>query len=129
MGASVLSFERGSVPRRGGRRRLVGALQEFEQQCVGVPLLVVALAFGTVSAVEIASLVQGIEWEGLNTTAFMLVLPYALARWASGREVGAGLVVLSVPLALTVVAGDPTGDLVGGAVVLLLGCAIGFAVR
>jgi signal transduction histidine kinase len=93
------------------------------------PLLVVALAFGTVSAVESASLVRGVEWEGLTTTVFLLVLPYALARWASGREVGAGLLILSVPLVLTAVAGDPIGDLVGGAVVLLLACAVGFAVR
>ena len=93
------------------------------------PLLVVALAFGTVSTVESASLVQDVEWEGLNTTAFLLVLPYALARWASGREVGGGLLVMSVPLVLTVVAGDPISDIVGGAVVLLLACAVGFAVR
>jgi signal transduction histidine kinase len=54
---------------------------------------------------------------------------YALARWASGREVGVGLLVMSVPVILTAVAGDPVGDTVGGAVVLLLACAIGFAVR
>lgn len=93
------------------------------------PLLVVALAFGTVSAVESASLLQGVEWEGLNTTAFLLVLPYALTRWGSGREVGGGLLVMSVPVVLTAVAGDPVGDIVGGAVVLLLACAVGFAVR
>jgi signal transduction histidine kinase len=93
------------------------------------PLLVVALAFGTVSAVEIASLVQDVEWEGLNTALFVLVLPYALTRWASGREVGAGLLFMSVPVVLTAVAGDPIGDTVGGAVVLLLACAVGFAVR
>ncbi len=93
------------------------------------PLLMVALGFGTVSAVESASLVQDVDWEGLNTTAFLLVLPYALARWGSGRDVGAGLLVLSVPLVLTAVAGDPISDIVGGAVVLLLACAVGFAVR
>jgi len=93
------------------------------------PLLVVALAFGTMSAVEVVSLVRGVEWEGLNTALFLLLLPYALARWASGREVGVGLLVMSVPVILTAVAGDPVGDTVGGAVVLLLACAIGFAVR
>ena len=93
------------------------------------PLLVLALAFGTVSAVEVVALVRDVEWEGLNTAAFLLVLPYALTRWASGREVGIGLLVLSVPLILTAVAGDPVGDTVGGAVVLLLACAVGFAVR
>jgi signal transduction histidine kinase len=93
------------------------------------PLLVLALAFGTISALESASLLQDVEWEGLNTTAFLLVLPYALTRWASARDVGVGLLVLSVPLALTGVAGDPVADIVGGSVVLLLACAVGFAVR
>ena len=93
------------------------------------PLLVVALAFGAMSVVEAVSLVRGVEWEGLNIAGFLLVLPYALARWASGREVGVGLLVMSVPVILTAVAGDPVGDTVGGAVVLLLACAVGFAVR
>jgi signal transduction histidine kinase len=93
------------------------------------PLLVVALAFGTISAVEVTSLVQGVEWEGLTTAIVLLLLPYALTRWASGREVGVGLLVMSVPVILTAVAADPVGDTVGGAVVLLLSCAVGFAVR
>ena len=36
---------------------------------------------------------------------------------------------MSVPVVLTAVAGDPIGDTIGGAAVLLLACAIGFAVR
>ncbi len=92
------------------------------------PLLVVVLAFGTVSAVEAVSLVRDVEWEGLNTAVFLLVLPYALARWGSGREVGAGVLVMSVPVILIAVAGDPIGDVAGGGV-LLLACAVGFAVR
>jgi signal transduction histidine kinase len=93
------------------------------------PLPVVALAFGVMSAGHAVALVRDVEWEGLTTAIFMLVLPYALTRWASGRAVGAGLLVLAVPLVLTAVSGAPAGDVVGGAVVLLLSCAVGFAVR
>lgn len=93
------------------------------------PLPVVALAFVTVSAVDAVSLVQDVDWEGLNVAAFLLVLPYALTRWASGRDVGLGLLVMSIPLFLTGVAGDPVGDIVGGTVIILLACAVGFAVR
>jgi signal transduction histidine kinase len=92
-------------------------------------LLVVALAFGTMSAIEVVSLARDVYWDGLNTGIFLLLLPYALARWASGREVGVGLLVMSIPVVLTAAAGDPVGDTIGGAVVLLLACAIGFAVR
>jgi signal transduction histidine kinase len=93
------------------------------------PLWVVAASFGTMSVVEVVSFVRDVEWEGLNSAIFMLVLPYALARWASGREVGIGILVMFVPVVLTAVDGQPVGDTVGGAAVLLLSCAIGFAVR
>ena len=93
------------------------------------PLPVVVLGFGTMSVVDAVSLLRDVEWEGLNVAVFLLVLPYALTRWASGREVVVGLLVMSVPLVVIGVGGDPVGDLVGGAVVLLLACAVGFAVR
>ncbi len=93
------------------------------------PLPAVAVAFGAMSAGHAVALVRDVDWEGLTTAIFMLVLPYALARWGSGRAVGAGLVVLAVPLALTAVSDAPMADTVGGALVLLLACAIGFAVR
>jgi signal transduction histidine kinase len=93
------------------------------------PLLVVVLAFGAMSAVDVVSLVAGVEWDGLISALFMLVFPYSLTRWASAREVGIGLLVMSVPLVLTPIGGAPAGDVIGGVVVILLSCAIGFAVR
>jgi signal transduction histidine kinase len=93
------------------------------------PLLVFVVSFGTVSAIEALSLVRDVDWDGLDTSAFLLVLPYALARWASGRDVAIGVVVMAVPLTLTAVAGDPAGNLLGGALVVLLAFAVGVAVR
>ena len=93
------------------------------------PLLVFVLSFATVSAIETLSLLRDVEWEGLDTSAFLLVLPYALARWGSGRDVGIGLLVMVVPLSLSGVAGDPVGNTVGGGLVVLLSFAVGFAVR
>ena len=92
------------------------------------PLLVVVLSFGAVSAIQAAALVRDVEWEGLNTAFFLILLPYALTRWGSAREVGAGFLVMSVPVVLIAVAGDPIGDVAGGAVLLLAG-AVGVAVR
>lgn len=93
------------------------------------PLAVVALGFGTMSAIDVVALVRDVEWEGLVTGAFLLVLPYALTRWASGRDVGAGLLVMTIPLVLTALGGDPVGDTIGGAVVLLLSCTLGAVAR
>lgn len=93
------------------------------------PLTVLAISFGTVGAVEAVSLVREVEWDGLDTSSFLLVLPYALTRWASGRDVGIGLAVMAAPVALSGIGGDPAVYFLGGALVLLLACAIGFAVR
>jgi len=93
------------------------------------PLLALVVAFGTMSAVDVVALLRGVEWEGLHTGLFLLVFAYTLTRWASVREVGIGLLVMSVPLVLTAVGGAPAGDLIGGVVVILLSCAVGFAVR
>jgi signal transduction histidine kinase len=92
-------------------------------------LLVTAFAFGTVSAVDVAALIRDVEAEALGSAVFLLLLPYALARWGSGREVAGGLGILTVPLALTAAGGDPAGDVAGGAVVLLLAVALGAGVR
>lgn len=93
------------------------------------PLLVVALVFGTMSLGHTVALVRDVTWDGLSVSLVLLVLPYSLTRWGSGREVGWGLLVLAVPVALTAAAGAPVGDIVGGAIVLLLACAVGVAVR
>ena len=94
-----------------------------------LPLLVFVVSFGTVAAIEAFSLLRDVPWEGLDTTGFLLLLPYAVARWASGRDVGIGLAVMAVPLTLSAVGGDPVGSVVGGALVVLLSFAIGLAVR
>ncbi|MFN8017290.1 MAG: sensor histidine kinase [Acidimicrobiales bacterium] len=93
------------------------------------PLAVFLASFGTVSVVQALSLVLDAGWQGLDASAFMLVLPYALARWASAREVGIGAAAMALPLALSGIAGDPKGDVLGGALVVLLSFAIGLAVR
>lgn len=93
------------------------------------PLAVVALGFGTMSTIEVVALVRDVEWDGLVVGVFLLVLPYALTRWSSGRDVGAGLLVMMLPVVLTALGGDPVGDTIGGAVVLLLSCALGAVAR
>lgn len=93
------------------------------------PLGMMAIAFGVVSIADLVSLVRDVEWDGLGTAVFLLLLPYALTRWGSGREVASGLVIIAVPLVLTALGGDPVGDIVGGAMVLLLAGTLGAVPR
>lgn len=94
------------------------------------PLAVAVVVFGGLAVVDAAALVAGAgEW-GLYTSVCILLVPYALVRWGSGREVVLGLAVVVVALALGV-AGHWTGigDAVLEIVFLLSPAAIGAWVR
>jgi signal transduction histidine kinase len=94
------------------------------------PLLAVAVAFGSIGTVAVAELVWADEPVGLYTSICVLLLPYALFRWGSGREAAIGLAII---LACGVVgtAADSPGvvDAVFGAVFLLFPAALGASVR
>jgi len=96
------------------------------------PLAMVALGFGAMILLEVASLVAAPrEPVGLYTTGgVVLVLVYALPRWGSGREVVLGGVVILAAFALSVVTDDtPAVDQVVGFAFLLLPAVIGASVR
>ena len=55
------------------------------------PLAVVEVAFGAIILADIASLVGDADGVvGLYTMIFILLFPYSLVRWGSGREIGIG---------------------------------------
>ncbi|MFD9242476.1 sensor histidine kinase [Streptomyces sp. NPDC059556] len=83
------------------------------------PLACVLVAFGTVMALGLASLLGGAPSVGLDTMIYILVLVHALVRWGSGREIVIGLAVVAVAAAIGTVA-DYTGpaDLIGGFAIL-----------
>lgn len=62
----------------------------------------------------------------LGTSAVLLLLPYALARWASGREIVLGFAAFALHDVAIAVPGQPLADAAAGAVVLVaLACAGG----
>ncbi|MEU6256271.1 sensor histidine kinase [Streptomyces sp. NPDC047043] len=95
------------------------------------PLAVVALAFGSVILLQIASLIAApAEPVGLNTGVVVVVLVYALPRWGSGREIVLGSAVILTAFALSTVTDEtPAAEQVGGFVFLLLPGLMGAAVR
>ncbi len=95
------------------------------------PLEMVGLGFGTGIALSLLTVAGGPSTPvGLYSMTGLLVLPYALVRWASGRHVIGGVTVMLVALVVGV-ASDWTGigDAIGGAVVLTLPAAFGGTVR
>ena len=93
------------------------------------PLTSVAVAFGTVTAFDLARLVA-VDAEGLLSIAGLLVLPYALLRWGSGREAAVGLAIILGWLPITHVATPtPTADAVAGYGFFLFSAALGASIR
>ncbi len=95
------------------------------------PLGAVMAAFGAIIVVDIAGLIGGADGPvGLYAMAFVVLLPYSLVRWGSGRDVGIGLGFILVALVLSI-ALDYTGiaDSVGGTIFLLFPATLAAAVR
>lgn len=94
------------------------------------PLAALAVTFGLITTVDIVSMFIGDQWEGLGTTAFVLLLPYSLFRWGSGRHAVAGLAMIAIPLTLSTIDGESTiGEMIGGVVIILVVAELGAAVR
>jgi len=99
------------------------------------PLQSVAAAFGLLAVVEVASLILGDDWRGLDATVFVMLLVYALFRWGSGRDAVIGLAILSIPLLLSAFDAQmhsdeiPLSEVAEGALFVLLVAAVGASVR
>ena len=95
------------------------------------PLAVVLVAFGSLTVLTLLGLAldAGVP-VGLYTNAFVLLLPYALFRWGSGRAMALGTPVIAVTAAFAIIADwTGVGDAVGGTVVLILPAVLGSTVR
>ncbi len=93
------------------------------------PLAAVVSVFGMTSLLSIASLLGATPAEPASML-WVLLLPYALARWGSGREAASGLLVLLATATLALITSSPgPGEAVAGVAVLLLPAAMGVAVR
>lgn len=93
------------------------------------PLAAVAVAFGALLAFDIARIVA-VDTTGLQSIAGVLVLPYALLRWGTGREAALGLGIILIWLPVTLVV-DPTSpaERVAGYGFFLFSATLGAAVR
>ena len=90
------------------------------------PLAMLAIAF---SAGTLVGLVNGAEPEMLST-AYFLILVYAVMRWGSGRAIVIGAALLLAGVALTFVAESPSvGDAIGGIAVLVTTSTLGLTFR
>jgi len=95
------------------------------------PLAVVVVVFGAVIVLSLAELIDGPDTSvGLDTMIYVVLLPYALVRWGSGREVIIGLPIIVVA-GLLGIASDFTnfGEAAGGFLFLMFPAVLGALVR
>ena len=94
------------------------------------PFTVVAVAFGVSVLVDVGLIVADEPALDMYTMIYFLLLPYALFRWASGREVLAGIAIILVAATTGfLLSWTGVGDLVGGAAVLMTSMALGVTAR
>jgi signal transduction histidine kinase len=94
------------------------------------PLAAVAIAFGSISVLNLVAIFVGQGQIGLMVLVFLMILPYSLFRWGSGREAVIGLGFLVAAWA-TSLAAEYTGlgDAIGGFIVLLFPVELGAMIR
>lgn len=90
------------------------------------PFTMLAIAFAVGTSVGLATAGD----PQLYTTAYFLILLYAVFRWGSGRAMIGGGVLVGIGMLLTFVASPPEiADVIGGAAVALTTSTLGLAVR
>lgn len=94
------------------------------------PLAATAVSFGGSFVLYLPTIFDNVADVGLNTMAAILLLPYALYRWASGREALIGTAVVTVAAGLALATTEtPAGEVLGGVTVLVASFAMGAAMR
>lgn len=92
-------------------------------------LLATAVGFAGALVLQLPALLGDGPEVGLTPMLAVLLLPYSLYRWASGREALLGTAVVAVPAGLGLAASGDLGEVVGGTTVLVAASSLGAAVR
>ncbi len=92
------------------------------------PLLVLAVGFGAHTVAELVAQLGSDESVTLFATAYVLLLPYAVFRWGSGREAAIGLAIV-VGHFFTTLVNSNLVDAAIGIPFLLLPAALGASMR
>jgi len=93
------------------------------------PLLATAVGWSGAMVLHLPTFVDDVAEVGLYSMFCIVLLPYALYRWASGREALVGTAIVAVPAGLGLATSATLGDVIGGATVLVAAFALGAAMR
>jgi signal transduction histidine kinase len=93
------------------------------------PLAATAVGFGGAMVLHIPMILRGLSDVGLTSMICVLLLPYALYRWASGPEALVGTAIIAIPSVLGFTTNATLEEVIGGVTVLVASFALGAAMR
>lgn len=95
------------------------------------PLFATAFGFGSTMVLSTAMAIAEGPYGGLVSFAVVLVVPYALFRWGSGRDglIGGAILLAAGVIGLVADPGATLGDWIGGFIVLSIPIEAGLIVR
>lgn len=93
------------------------------------PLMATAVGWGGAMVLHVPTIIHDVADVGLYSMGGIVLLPYALYRWASGPEALVGTAIVAVPAGLGFAVSATLGDLIGGTILLVALFALGAAVR
>ena len=94
------------------------------------PLAMVFVAFGILTVLNVIAIGQPVDSIGLYTSMYVLLLPYALLRWGSGRSIVIGMVPLLAAGAVGIAAAHiSVGDTILSIMFFLFPAVLGASIR
>lgn len=91
------------------------------------PLTVVVISFGALFAMDLTSILLLSEPIEIFAMGYVVLLPYALARWASGRDIAVGMAIVAITVLAS--AGPFLDALIGAALFFVLPAGMAFEIR
>jgi signal transduction histidine kinase len=86
--------------------------------------------FASLFVLNAVTLATGFVWDGIGTAIFILIFPYALFRWGSGRQAALGFALMVAVGTIAIFDQNTSGsDAIGGFVVLLFPAICGAEIR
>jgi signal transduction histidine kinase len=93
------------------------------------PLLATAVGWSGALVLHVPAFVDDVVDVGLYSMGGIMLLPYALYRWASGREALVGTAIVAVPAGLGLATSATLADVIGGSTLIVAVFALGAAMR
>ncbi len=94
------------------------------------PLEMAIIAFGLSAVVQTIALGLDVDWRGLNCNMFVVIFPYALLRWGSGRESILGVALIAVLITPAMIVEQHSWlEILGAGMFILIPAALGATMR